>query len=115
MAKPAPFITSAANADFQPRFEYGHMAQAAVVTNADHDTALGTGFGRLKDAEIPWTIKYDEVIYVIEGQLTVRTGGTDLIVDAGACIWLPKGTELVYLAENALIFYAIHPANWAEG
>ena len=26
----------------------------------------------------------------------------------------PKGTSLEYEAENALIVYAIHPANWAE-
>ena len=29
------------------------------------------------------------------------------------CIWLPKGTELRYRSDEALVFYAITPADWA--
>ena len=103
-------------AEFQPRFEYGHMAQAAVITGKDGDgTKLGSGFARMTDAEIPWTVKYDEVILVLEGQLTVRTSDGDLTAGPMDCIWLPDGTELTYIAENALVFYAIEPANWSKG
>lgn len=103
-------------AEFLPRFAYGHMAEAAVVTGTDGDgTRLGSGFVRMKDAEIPWTIQYDEVILVLEGQLTVRTAQGDLTAGPMDCIWLPDGTELTYIAEEALMFYAIEPANWAEG
>ncbi len=37
-------------------------------------------------------------------------------LDAGPkdCIWLPKGTELTFISEDELVFYAIHPANGSE-
>ena len=43
--------------EFAPRFEYGEMAE---VCGADDGSELGVGWGRLRDARIPWTIRYDE-------------------------------------------------------
>lgn len=109
-------VAPLAKAEFIPRFEYGDMAQVSVVTGQPADgTRLGSGFVRMKNAEIPWTIKYDEVILVLDGQLTIRTADGDLTAGPMECIWLPDGTELTYIAEDALMFYAIEPANWAEG
>lgn len=100
--------------EFSPRFDYGHMAEVTEVTGTADGTVLGTGFGRFRDAEIPWTVKYDEVLLVLEGQVTVRTAEGDLSAGPHDCIWLPNGTELTYIAEDALVFYAIQPSNWAE-
>ena len=100
---------------FSPRFEYGHMAQVTEVIGAGDGSQLGTGFGRFINAEIPWTVKYEEVLLVLEGELTVRTAEGDLVAGPKDCIWLPNGTELTYIAENALVYYAIQPTNWAEG
>lgn len=100
--------------DFQPRFAYGDQAQIAEVTGTGDGTTLGTGFARFTNAEIPWTIKYDEVLLVIEGQVTVRTKEGDFTLGPFDSLWLPKGTELAYCSDSALVFYAIHPANWAE-
>lgn len=114
--KAPPRVASLATEVFQPRFAYGHMAEAAVITGKDgYGTRLGTGFVRMKNAEIPWTIKYDEVILVLEGTLTIRTPDGDLTAGPMDCIWLPDGTELIYIADDALVFYAIEPANWVEG
>ncbi len=68
----------------------------------------------MQNAVIPWTVKYDEVLMVVEGEITIETDQRNLVASARDCIWLPKGTELVYRADDALIFYAIHPWNWAE-
>lgn len=99
---------------FAPRFEYGDQAAVSVVTGSGEGTVLGTGFGRFTNAEIPWTTKYDEVLLVIEGHVTVRTPAGYLEAGPNDCIWLPNGTELTYIAKSALVFYAIHPSNWAE-
>ena len=112
--KSKPEVRSFDALEFNPRFEYGEQAEVAVVSNADDMTELGTGFGRLKNANIPWTIKYDEVILVVEGTLTIETESGKLTANARDSVWLPKGTKLIYTAEDALIFYAIHPNNWAE-
>lgn len=109
-----PRLMRFSDQEFQPRFEYGDQAQAAVISSGDDLTELGTGFGRLTQARFPWTIKYDEVLLVVEGRLTVYTDDGAITAGPRDTIWLPKGTALEYEAESALIFYAIHPANWAE-
>ena len=99
---------------FAPRFAYGEQAGVVEVTGTGEGSKLGTGFARFTNAELPWTVKYDEVILVIEGSLMVRGPEGDLVANPLDCIWLPKGTALTYCAENALVFYAIHPADWLE-
>ena len=99
---------------FAPRFAYGDQAEVVEVIGAGDGTVLGTGFGRFINASIPWTVQYDEVLLVIEGSVTVRTDEEALVAGPLDCIWLPKGTELRYEAESALVYYAIHPSSWAE-
>jgi ethanolamine utilization protein EutQ len=99
--------------EFAPRFQYGEMAEVSGICDADDGTELGTGWGRLHDAWIPWTIKYDEVLTVFEGELRLHADGVLHELQARDCIWLPKGTELIYEANSALIHFAIHPANWS--
>ena len=114
ISKPAAKVMALSDLKLAPRFEYGHMAQVAELTGTGDGTQLGTGIGRFTDAEIPWTVKYDEVLLVLEGELTVRTAEGDLVAGPMQCIWLPDGTELTYIAKSALVFYTIQPANWAE-
>lgn len=113
--KSPPRVCALADLPLTPRFEYGHMAQVAELTSTGDGTRLGTGLGRFNNAEIPWTVQYDEVLLVLEGRLTVRTHDGDLTAEAMQTIWLPAGTQLTYLATSALVFFAIEPANWAEG
>lgn len=100
--------------EFGPRFEHGDVAKIGVVTGTEGEGELGTGFARMEDAVIPWTVKYDEVLFVVEGEIAIETANANLVAREKDCIWLPKGTELVYRAQKALVFYAIHPWNWAE-
>ncbi len=113
MTKAEPRVMKWGNADFQPRFEYGDQAQAAHLCGEADGSALGAGLVRLTKARIPWTIQYDEVVLVLEGEITVQTEQGALTAGAMDSIWLPAGTKLTYEAEAALLFYAIHPSNWA--
>ena len=100
--------------EFVPRFEYGDMAQLTELSGAGDGTPLGTGWARMNGARIPWTIRYDEVITVFEGQLTIHADGGPYELNPKDAIWLPSGTELVYEADDALVHYAIYPVNWQE-
>ncbi len=102
-----------ATAAFTPRFEYGDQAQVAALCGGDDGTKLGAGLVRLTKASIPWTIKYDEMIFVVEGTFTVTTDTDTLTAQARDAIWLPAGTRLTYESDNALLFYAIYPVDWA--
>ena len=114
MTKTAPRVMKFGQADFQPRFEYGDQAEAAHLCGEADGSELGAGLVRLTNANIPWTVKYDEVVLVLEGTFTVQTEDGSLTADAMDAIWLPAGTSLTYQAEKALLFYAIHPSNWAS-
>jgi ethanolamine utilization protein EutQ len=114
MSKSPPRVNRFADLKFNPRFEFGDQAQAVQICGPADMSDLGAGFGRLTNARFPWTIKYDEIIIVLEGVLTIHTDGQTLVAGKHDSIWLPAGTALEYVAENALIAYAIHPANWAS-
>ncbi len=102
-----------AGLSFAPRFAYGEMCELAEVTGSKDGTSLGTGFARFRDARIPWTIEYDEVLIGIEGRLTVHVGDVAHRIGPRDSLWLPKGTALVYEAADALVAYAVHPIDWA--
>lgn len=114
MTKSAPHVKKFADLTFQPRFEYGDQPQAAVICSPEDGTELGAGMGRLTNARFPWTIKYDEVLVVLEGQLRIHANGKVLVANKHDSIFLPAGTALEYEAESVLMLYAIHPANWSE-
>ncbi len=110
---PASLI-SFSDLKFEPRAEGGDQAQLASICSSQDGSELGAGLARLTNARLEWTVKYDEVLHVLEGRIKVHT--TQGVFEAGRkdSVWLPAGTPLVYEAEDALVFFAIHPANWAE-
>jgi ethanolamine utilization protein EutQ len=99
---------------FVPRAEGGDQAQVAPICSSGDGSELSAGMARLNNARLEWTVKYDEVLHVISGHIKVHT--PEGILEAGPrdSIWLPAGTPLTYEAEDALILFAIHPANWAD-
>ena len=113
-AKTPPTIHRFDQLTFQPRFEYGEMAEVTETCGSADGTELGCGWGRFSGARIPWTVKYDEMLTVFEGELTLHANGTPHMLGPRDSIWIPAGTDLVYEAQNALVHYAIHPANWNE-
>ena len=98
---------------FKPRFGYGDQAQIGQVTGGDQGAQFGYGFARMTNARIPWTITYDEILYIVSGVLRVHIGSKVLEAGPGDSIWLPAGTDLVYECESCLMAYAIHPIDAA--
>jgi len=112
--KSEPRVSKLSDALFAPRFEYGDQAKVAQLCGAEDGSELGVGLVRMTQAAIPWQIKYDEFILVLEGTFTVQTESAELTAYAMETIWLPAGTKLTYKSDNALLLYAIHPTNWAS-
>lgn len=68
-----PRIMEWANSTFQPRFEHGDQAQVAHLCGTDDGSKQGAGFGCLTKASFEWMVQYDEIILVLEGEVTPIT------------------------------------------
>lgn len=113
--KQRPFSVHAQDAVYQVRGEsMGRVLFSAVVDGTVSNT-LGAGFARFaKGSRVEWRVLYDEVVYVIEGVLNIRTGDKEIIGSSGCMVWLPKGTDVVYVGEDAVVAYAVYPVNWTD-
>jgi Asp/Glu/hydantoin racemase/quercetin dioxygenase-like cupin family protein len=81
---------------------------------------LGTYFMTFPDGghADPWTLQYEESIYVISGEASLLVddegGETDLRAGAGELIALPKGVTVRYGGEpGTRLLLSIAPVNWA--
>jgi ethanolamine utilization protein EutQ len=92
------------------------MELARVLTSAG-TTMLGGGFSRfVGEAELAdWTLQYDEVFYVLEGELAIESGGSVTRAGAGEILLIARGTTVTYRANaGTKAFFVLHPRNWAD-
>ncbi len=94
--------------------ESGNTRIARVINGAN-STHLGAGIEILENVSIEWTVTYDEVLFIHEGEMTIVTGAERWHCKPGDIIWLPKGTTLSYDASKGrcAYFYALYPVDWA--
>jgi ethanolamine utilization protein EutQ len=80
------------------------------VVNAGYSRELGAGIGVFENCAVPWTVGYDEVLFIKDGVLSLTVGERTFRAGPGDILWIPKGTALIYEAgERVTFFYAVHP------
>ena len=85
-----------------------------AITHAG-TTQLGGGYMRFdKDAEFAdWTLTYDEVLFVKEGELVVISDGTSVRARPGEAILIPKGAKVTYRGRAGTVaFFVLWPFDW---
>ena len=100
----------------------GVALRAVVVANADRFAAelvpvveaiRAEGYVSLRAIATELNrrdLPFDEMITVIEGQMTVRSGGNDFDLGPGDVAWFPAHTPLTYdVPESVVVSYAIWP------
>jgi len=87
----------------------------ARLVNSTISNHIGAGIEYLEAVTIDWMVTYDEVLFILEGPLTIEFTEDDRhICNTGDIVWLPEGTHLKYIAAaRAGYFYALYPADWA--
>lgn len=86
---------------------------ADVITGA-HGSPMGAGFMTWETGSFPWKLDYDEIDYVIEGQLEIRKGSQVVVGNPGDVIYIPRGSEISFGSPSfARVFYVTFPADWA--
>lgn len=90
-----------------------NKASVLALVNVSNSDSLGAGIG-IFDAgcNIPWTVTYDEVLFIHEGNFKLRVGEEVFNAGPGDTLWIPANTELVYDApERVTFFYAVSPVS----
>jgi len=80
-------------------------------------TQLGGGYMRYsEEAEFgPWTLEYDEVLFVQSGRLEVVEDGKSTLAGVGEAILIPKGATVTYKGEKGTVgFFVLWPFNWNQ-
>ena len=74
---------------------------------------LGAGLMEMENTTFAWTLNYDEMDYVIEGELTILIGGEKVSAGPGEIIYIPKGTSIQFsVSGRARFLYFVYPADW---
>lgn len=61
-----------------------------------------------------WSLDYDEIDYVLEGELHVVVDGRTVQAGVGDVVYLPKGSRIVFGTPSRVkVFYVTYPADWA--
>ncbi|MEI7611976.1 MAG: ethanolamine utilization acetate kinase EutQ [Betaproteobacteria bacterium] len=85
---------------------------ADVITSAD-GAPIAAGFMAWSDCFFPWTLDYDEIDLVLEGELHIRCNGQTHVGKAGDVMFIPKGSAIEFgTTSKVRFFYVTYPANW---
>jgi ethanolamine utilization protein EutQ len=80
------------------------------LVNTSFSTRLGAGIGVFKNCAMEWTVTYDEVLFILEGQFRLKTSEGTFHAGPGDTLWIPEGTRLIYEADELVtFFYAVAP------
>jgi len=83
-----------------------------VITGAD-DSRMSAGYMSWEKAFFPWTLTYDEIDVVLEGELHIRAGGKTYIGKPGDVFFIPSGASIEFGTPSSVRFvYVTYPADW---
>jgi len=83
------------------------------VVTAEHGMPMAAGMMSLREGSFPWTLDYDEVEYVIEGELHITSAGQKAVGLPGDVIAVPKGSSITFGTPSwARFLYVTYPADW---
>lgn len=84
------------------------------VLGAQENSNMGVGYMGWENAFFPWTLCYDEVNVVLEGELHVKTASGTTVGKAGDVVFIPKGSTVEFgTPTNVRYVYITYPAEWA--
>lgn len=85
-----------------------------VVVTQDR-SPMGAGYMSLDKGEMQWTLTYDEIDIVLEGELVITRGSEQVRGKTGDVIYIPKGSSITFGTPSWTKFvYVVFPVNWNE-
>jgi ethanolamine utilization protein EutQ (cupin superfamily) len=85
-----------------------------VIISADR-SPMSAGYMAIDKGSFSWTLSYDEIDIILEGELEIRRGSDEVSGGVGDVIYIPKGSSVVFSTPGKARFvYVTYPANWQE-
>jgi ethanolamine utilization protein EutQ len=85
-----------------------------VIVTQDR-SPMGAGYMSLDKGEMQWTLTYDEIDIVLEGELVITRGSEQVRGKTGDVIYIPKGSSITFGTPSWTRFvYVVFPVNWNE-
>lgn len=77
---------------------------------------MAAGVMSLRAGRFPWALDYDEIEYVMEGELHIDTSDQHIVGRPGDIIAVPKGSNIHFGTPSwARFLYVTYPADWTGG
>ena len=103
------------SAQYSPFFGPPGRLDVAPMVDERDSNHISLGLCVFEDCEMPYTLPYEDAMYIIEGTLTFRTAEKTHICGPGDVLWMETGAEGVFIAEGRCkVFYVVSPSNWAQ-
>ena len=85
-----------------------------VIVTRDR-SPIGAGYMSLDKGEMQWSLTYDEIDIVLEGELVITRGGEQVRGKPGDVIYISKGSSITFGTPGwARFVYVVFPVNWNE-
>lgn len=86
------------------------------VVSLEESPRLMFGVMEMKEgSSFDWTLRYDEIDYIIDGTLDIIVNGKRSRACKGDTIFIPKNNSITFSTPDAVRFmYVTYPANWAD-
>lgn len=76
---------------------------------------LATGFMEIEKSSFDWTLGYDELDYIVEGNMDITVNGKTYHGHAGDVFFIPMNTSITFGSPDyCKFFFTAYPANWQE-
>jgi ethanolamine utilization protein EutQ len=76
---------------------------------------LATGFMEFDHSSFDWTLGYDELDYIVEGNMDITVNGKTYHGHAGDIFFIPMNTSITFgTPDYCKFFFTAYPANWQE-
>jgi len=101
-------------------FRHGESTPGANVRLKDvvvtqDGSPMGAGYMSLDKGELKWTLTYDEIDVVLEGELVITRGAEQVRGAPGDTIYIPRGSSITFgTPGHARFVYVVFPVNWNE-
>lgn len=92
-----------------------HQVGLTDLITAQDGSSMAAGFMQWENGFFPWTLNYDEIDMILEGELHIRHQGETLVGKAGDVMFIPRGSSIEFGTTSHVRFlYVAWPANWQE-